>query len=335
MYADGPTRVLRFSDEKNVSSVEREHVVLDLAFRLKQVESQLREVNLQFAKLSGMPGGYYTDIDLYGRFPSVQDEEKEEEEYGNATAKPSRKIPLPKATQMLVKQASRHVLLHSFKNDEELQAEGQYLDGIELNPKPERNVHFDDDVLTPSEETKGKNEIFLDEASSSKEVSKKSLDGTSLYSMSSRKESKDWGHLETLDSTPTTSRRPATFKTGAGNLTITRRQELLKNLVDGDMVLLVGGDLNVTVVQARDLYGNARITHAFARVRVRDAVPPPEGEPRAKQTSVIWQSLDPIWDEQLLFKDVCVASELVVEVWDLGGTRSTKQMNALTSNPSG
>lgn len=89
------------------------------------------------------------------------------------------------------------------------------------------------------------------------------------------------------------------------------------------------------MVQSRDLYGNARITHAFARVRVRDAVPPPEGEPRAKQTSVIWQSLDPIWDEQLLFKDVCVASELVVEVWDLGGTRSTKQMNALTSNPSG
>ena len=40
VYADGPTRVLRFSDEKNVSSLEQQHVILDLAARLKQVGRQ-------------------------------------------------------------------------------------------------------------------------------------------------------------------------------------------------------------------------------------------------------------------------------------------------------
>ena len=69
VYADGPTRVLRFSDEKNVSSTEHRHVVLDLAFRLKQIENQLRDVNSHFARLSGISGRQFFDLDLYGRFP--------------------------------------------------------------------------------------------------------------------------------------------------------------------------------------------------------------------------------------------------------------------------
>jgi hypothetical protein len=90
--------------------------------------------------------------------------------------------------------------------------------------------------------------------------------------------------------------------------------------------LLVGGDLNITVVQAQNLSGTQRTTHSFARVRVRDAIPLAEDADRSKQTSVIWQSLDPIWDEQLVFKDVCVASELVVELWDLGGSRPSNHI---------
>ena len=61
----------------------------------------------------------------------------------------------------------------------------------------------------------------------------------------------------------------------------------------------------------------------------------PVEDERAKQTTVVWQSADPVWDEQLVFRDVCAASELVVELWDLGGTRSTSQLNRLTQNPSG
>lgn len=35
-------------------------------------------------------------------------------------------------------------------------------------------------------------------------------------------------------------------------------------------------------------------------------------DPRAKQTSVVWQTCSPVWDESLVFRDVCTASELVV-----------------------
>ena len=41
-FADGPTRVLRFSDDKNVSSLEAQNVILDLAGRLKQARSGAR-----------------------------------------------------------------------------------------------------------------------------------------------------------------------------------------------------------------------------------------------------------------------------------------------------
>lgn len=37
VYSDGPTRVLRLSDEPNITSTEAEQSVLDLAARLRQV----------------------------------------------------------------------------------------------------------------------------------------------------------------------------------------------------------------------------------------------------------------------------------------------------------
>ncbi len=39
VYSDGPTRVLRLSEEPNVSSSQAESSVLDLAARLKQASS--------------------------------------------------------------------------------------------------------------------------------------------------------------------------------------------------------------------------------------------------------------------------------------------------------
>lgn len=114
-----------------------------------------------------------------------------------------------------------------------------------------------------------------------------------------------------------------------------RRQEMLRGMAEGDAVLLIGGDLNVTVVQAQGLAGGKTI-NCFARVHVREPFPTAVAdEERAKQTSVIWQSGEPVWDEQLGFRDVCAASELAVELWDLGGTRSSSQLQRLTANPSG
>ena len=161
-----------------------------------------------------------------------------------------------------------------------------------------------------------------------------------------------------------------------------RHQDLLRVVSSGDAALLIGGDLNVTVVQAQvgrrprrvgapraraqlwlrvawratpnpsppatprpspaprparsqGLSGNTKNTHSFARIYVAEPFPTNPEEDRAKQTSVVWQSCDPLWDEQLVFRDVCAASELHVELWDLGGTRSGKQLNKLTQNPSG
>ena len=37
VYADGPTRVLRFADERSVAFLESEQSIIDLAARLNQV----------------------------------------------------------------------------------------------------------------------------------------------------------------------------------------------------------------------------------------------------------------------------------------------------------
>ena len=42
VYADGPTRVLRFADEKSTALLEAEQSILDLAARLKQVCCNLK-----------------------------------------------------------------------------------------------------------------------------------------------------------------------------------------------------------------------------------------------------------------------------------------------------
>ena len=41
VYSDGPTRVLRFSDEPNISSSQAEQTILDLAARLTQARLEI------------------------------------------------------------------------------------------------------------------------------------------------------------------------------------------------------------------------------------------------------------------------------------------------------
>lgn len=150
VYADGPTRVLRFSDDKNVSSLEAQDVVLDLAARLKQVcgrvhsraarghrsarrgarrqqaacggasicalmlkphaprvlprpqvETQLRQVNAQFARLNGMSGAHM--LDLYGR-TAVQAPAAPPPQPALAR-KASKRLPLSETTRALIRQA--------------------------------------------------------------------------------------------------------------------------------------------------------------------------------------------------------------------------------------
>jgi hypothetical protein len=101
VYADGPTRVLRFSDDKNVSSLEAQNVVLDLAARLRQVEAALRQVNAHFARLNGV-GGAHT-LDLYGRTTAARPAAAAAQPA--AARKAGKRLPLREATRELIRQA--------------------------------------------------------------------------------------------------------------------------------------------------------------------------------------------------------------------------------------
>lgn len=46
VYADGPTRVLRFADQQSVASLEAQESVLDLKARLAQASLLSREIQL-------------------------------------------------------------------------------------------------------------------------------------------------------------------------------------------------------------------------------------------------------------------------------------------------
>lgn len=46
VYADGPTRVLRFADQQSVASLEAQESVLDLKARLAQVGSCNRPLHV-------------------------------------------------------------------------------------------------------------------------------------------------------------------------------------------------------------------------------------------------------------------------------------------------
>ena len=337
VYADGPTRVLRFSDDKSVFSTDQKRDILDLAYRLKQIENELTDVNRQFARLSGVQGHqYFAALDLFGRLQENHQVDSELNQEQNLRGKSSRKIPISEIAKQIVKQASRQALQTNFsgENPEISTEEDDDDDGSSIQDKNQVSVRFEDDARTPvaASQSLGTIHTFTESGLSTDEYERDRLSGYIFES--SKKGSRDWGHLETADSAPRRgARRQATFHASAGKIDTNRKQKLLKDILIGDANLLVGGDLNITVVQAQNLTGAQRNTHAFARVRVRDAVPPPEDDERAKQTSVIWQSVDPIWDEQVIFKDVCVASELVVELWDLGGTRSSKQLKALSLDP--
>jgi hypothetical protein len=58
VFADGPTRVLRFADVQDQGAEEAEQSILDLAARLRQVEEQLWRINASFSALHGASGAH-------------------------------------------------------------------------------------------------------------------------------------------------------------------------------------------------------------------------------------------------------------------------------------
>ena len=62
VFADGPTRVLRFADVQDAGAEEAEQSILDLAARLRQVEEQLWRINASFSGLHGASGAHQTSV---------------------------------------------------------------------------------------------------------------------------------------------------------------------------------------------------------------------------------------------------------------------------------
>lgn len=62
VFADGPTRVLRFADVQDAGAEEAEQSILDLAARLRQVEEQLWRINASFSGLHGASGAHQTPV---------------------------------------------------------------------------------------------------------------------------------------------------------------------------------------------------------------------------------------------------------------------------------
>jgi len=68
VYADGPTRVLKFSDKKDTASIQSELSMLEMHARLRKLEDELaNNVNRKFANLMGNMKSRPLKIDLYGR----------------------------------------------------------------------------------------------------------------------------------------------------------------------------------------------------------------------------------------------------------------------------
>lgn len=114
--------------------------------------------------------------------------------------------------------------------------------------------------------------------------------------------------------------------------------QLQQHRRDND-ALVLGGGLNVTVLEAVGLQGTTDGVCSFAKVGVTDpyqtlfnpmatsvaVVGKAERWPglqarvlQEQQTPVLWQSNAPKWDCLLQFRDVCAASELVLDLYDVG-----------------
>lgn len=353
VYADGPTRVLRFSDERAVSSLEHQHIILDLAARLKQVEEELGSVNARFSRLSGVSGSRAYALDLYGRMPNLKRKEKKKQK-SNLQPRMSRKLKLPESTQVLLNQASLQATRHK------LHSRNASLSNISGLSDPETEA--DKTLREKFSDTKSKKHTkgltgrvrfsFKDQdqekgrvyAETSENNSKRRVETSKGNILDTVK--KDKGKEDTHPSYDLHGKEAAhsdlgdlntynQFESQSSALTDYSFQsfELFQVMASSDAVLLIGGDLNVTICRAQNLHGHAESTHPFARLKIAEPYPSALDEQRAKQTSVIWQTNNPIWEEEILFRDVCAASELIVELWDLGGTKSAAQLSALSSRP--
>ncbi|BDA48868.1 probable vacuolar protein sorting-associated protein 13A at C-terminar half [Coccomyxa sp. Obi] len=320
VFADGPTRVLRFADVQNVGAEEAQQSILDLAARLKQVEEELWQVNARFSALHGATGD--RQLDLYGRAPSAA---AGQQPASAAAAADETGMPAPTGGT-----SSPPVRLKMAGTGTATPAGPSASGVLQLVPEDAplgRHESVDQEQVyfqTPEAQR------LLDTGPST--VAEAGSCASSESGKSVTEEIPPPSRMAILEASALESR--ARRGGGGGDLghllpmsassRNVQGSQLMRSAAEGDSALLLGGDLIVTVFMAEQLHGQEKLTHPFARVRVED---------QSQLTTVQWQSLNPVWEETLFFRDVCAASELVVEVWDVGGQKSSEQLQRITIDP--
>ncbi|KAK9867090.1 hypothetical protein WJX84_006946 [Apatococcus fuscideae] len=354
VYADGPTRVLRFADQQSVASLEAQESVLDLKARLAQVETELKDINLDFTRLHGVSG--VRQLDLYGQSQALQSSpdpappelprrvsktmpdsarsklSKKQEGTSFQRVNSQRTIfgePVAmggdaaaaegegtlrragsSAAALSGKQPSR---LGSLTTSPKRRRTGSQTEppvaGTLPRPDSQRSLATED-AAGPSRGTTADQDKPLQPQGSGPAI-KLNLGGPAGSMFSVKEEGNE--------------RKAAREQLELSSSQQVQGSKLLQDAVENDLALLLGGDLIVTIEKAEDLHGAERSTHSFARLRI--------GKQTQQQTNVIWSSCNPVWEEALSFREVSAASELVVDLLDLGGSRQGKQLEKLAKDP--
>ncbi|KAK9867091.1 hypothetical protein WJX84_006946 [Apatococcus fuscideae] len=365
VYADGPTRVLRFADQQSVASLEAQESVLDLKARLAQVETELKDINLDFTRLHGVSG--VRQLDLYGQSQALQSSpdpappelprrvsktmpdsarsklSKKQEGTSFQRVNSQRTIfgePVAMGGDAAAAEVETQNLGVSFRGEGTLRRAGSSaaalsgkqpsrLGSLTTSPKRRRTGSqteppvagtlprpdsqrslATEDAAGPSRGTTADQDKPLQPQGSGPAI-KLNLGGPAGSMFSVKEEGNE--------------RKAAREQLELSSSQQVQGSKLLQDAVENDLALLLGGDLIVTIEKAEDLHGAERSTHSFARLRI--------GKQTQQQTNVIWSSCNPVWEEALSFREVSAASELVVDLLDLGGSRQGKQLEKLAKDP--
>jgi Ca2+-dependent lipid-binding protein len=76
--------------------------------------------------------------------------------------------------------------------------------------------------------------------------------------------------------------------------------EIMQNPHKPDLELMLGGELTVTVLGASGLHGDPRMTNPFVVLRAGSEV---------LQSSIMFETLDPVWNHQNTFRKVLPLSD--------------------------
>ncbi|KAK9800258.1 hypothetical protein WJX73_008605 [Symbiochloris irregularis] len=314
VFADGPTRVLHFSDVPNLVNPEADLSILDLAARLKQVEAELQSVSVMFAKQHGR--GELT-LDLYGRGP--------------AQSVASSDMPSPHQRPDATGSQRRSRL--KLRQRQGVQGPAGPTPADDSAPKaPSPAQRFK--TAASSEDLKRSRSGRMEPANLSlpRAIQMPDVHAASsgeIQAVSSDEEEVTSPRAAQSRQTDATSSTVSPVRPSLRAMTSMGQRDvqgtaMMRQAVDGDSALLLGGDLLVSIREAEGLKGTERYTHTFARVRVGA---------QYQLTSVQWASLAPQWDEVLTFRDVSAAAELVLELWDVGGLRNAKHLEVLANDP--